>query len=157
MLPANYKVWDKFQDISRSYKKYYIFIVGIIITLVIYITYQNFLSTLTMVMCTIIFYLFLAKPKTELDLIVDYDFIIINNNKIEIRNCLGFTVVDLGDILEIIIQVSSFTQEFIYLYTEENKKESFDLINNLSQLIPYNPQIREGNYIHRILRKMSMK
>lgn len=77
---------------------------------------------------------------------------IFDGSKTKWDDCIGWTMVDLGDMTEIIVQTTDVTQQFLYFYFKEKQPGIKEFILYISDNIPYLPNIQRKNVVHQFLR-----
>ncbi|MEI6729124.1 MAG: hypothetical protein WCK98_05775 [bacterium] len=155
MIRINAK--DRYLDLSHSFKIYYVIAIGIFISVLTFFAYQNLITTLTMAACTIVAYVLLSQPPQKIQVSIVDPGIIFDDEQVPWENCICWAMIDLGNTLEFIVQTSSITKDFYYFYLPDNAPEVKDIVNNLSQFLPYNEQIINVNRVHNFLRNWGLK
>lgn len=153
----NFLVKDKFLDLSKSFRKFYILAIGIFLTLLTIAVYQNIFTAITLSVCTIVTFVIISLPNRDVNMVLNDQGVKLDQVEINWENCLGFSVVDLGDTLEFVIQTTSVTYSHLYFYLPEENQQVQAITNSLSQFLPYIPELSRGNLTHQILRYFGLK
>lgn len=151
------KVRNRFLDLSKSFKTLYVIAIGVILSVLSYVVYQNIIVTVTLAACTIAGYIMLSQPPKEIMIQIDEDGMTIDGDLVTWENLTAWAMVDLGDDLEFIISATNFIKDYYFFYINENVVEVKQLIQILTQYLPYDIEIIAKNQTHNILRSVGLK
>jgi len=151
------KARSRFLDLSKSFKTLYVIAVGVILSVLSYVVYENIIVTVTLVACTIAGYVILSQPPREIVVEIDEDGMTIDDDLITWENLTAWAMVDLGDDLEFIISAPNFIKDYYFFYINENLVEVKQLIQILTQYLPYDIEIIAKNQTHNLLRSVGLK
>lgn len=152
-----FKAESKFVDLSKSLKIYYILATGIFLCILAFLVYQNIIVTVTLVVCTVLTYFILSKPKQLILLQISDESIKIDNDTLPWQSCLAWSLVDLERSLEFAIKTSNLTNDFYYFYISKNNPQLPQIISALNNFIPYDEKISRLNVTHSMLRNLGLK
>jgi hypothetical protein len=147
---------SKYKDLNDSPKLYYVLGISSFISIASFLFYKNFFIALVLLISGIVSFIVLSrKPKNILIEMTD-DCLKYDGIETKWEGCVGWTMVDLGDVTEIIIQTTDVTQQFLYFYFKENQTGVKEFIIYITKNIPYLPKIQEKNVVHQFLRVLGL-
>lgn len=147
---------SKYRDLNGSPRLYYVLGISSIISIISFLFYNNFFITVVLLISGVAGYIILSrKPKSVL-IEMDEKALYYDGIATKWENCVGWALVDLGDMTEIIIQTTDVSQQFIYFYFKENQPGIKEFIVYITDNIPYLPKIQEKNVVHRFLRAIDL-
>jgi hypothetical protein len=147
---------SKYKDLNDSPKLYYVLGISSFISIVSFFFYKNFFIALVLLISGIVSFIVLSrKPKNVLIEMSD-DSLKYDGIETVWDKCIGWTMVDLGEVTEIIIQTTDVTQQFLYFYFNEKQPGVKEFIIFITDNIPYLPKIQEKNVVHQFLRVLGL-
>ncbi len=153
----NIQATNKYLNLKGSNRLYYVLGAGGVIVLITGFFYKDILVTLTMIAATITAYFLLSKAPDRFTLEIDEEGFKTNEEKIAWVKCISWAIVDLGDVMEFMIQTNSLIRPFHYFYVDEDDKEIKRLIALLSEYLAYDEEVVKLNTIHNWLRTVGLK
>lgn len=150
-------VISRFVNLQNSFKIYYVSALGVLISVLIFVAYQDILGMLTMLACTVVLYLILYQKPIPISVIITEENLMISDAKIDWTKCIGWAMIDLGTKLEFVVQTSQISQSFYYFYIEQTEENLKELVLTLNQFLPYNEEIPSRNWLHNLFRRFGLK
>jgi hypothetical protein len=147
---------SKYKDLNGNPKLYYVLGISSFISIISFFFYKNFFIALVLLISGIVSFIVLSrKPKS---VIIEMNDEVIKYDEMETKweKCIGWAMVDLEGMTEIIIQTSDVTQQFLYFYFKENQPGIKDFIIAITDNIPYLPKIQQKNVVHEFLRVLGL-
>lgn len=151
------KARSRFLDLSKSFKGLYVIAVGIVLSILSYIVYQNIIVTVTLTACTIASYILISQPPRDILVEISEEGLNIDEELITWENLVAWAMVDLGDDLEFIIASNNPIKDYYFFYINENLPEVKQLLQILTQFLAYDIEIINKNKTHNILRNFGLK
>ena len=151
-----FKVKNKYKNLSKSPKLFLVLLVGFLLCFISYFLYNNFIILLTTILSVTIIFFYLIAPTKEIEVEISDEGLRYDKVTVAWSECVGWSVVNLENQLEFVIHTSHFVVNFYYFYLPKDDLEASKIAANLSQLIPYNQDIADGNYFQKILRAFDL-
>ncbi len=118
--------------------------------------FENYLSLLTLVICTILIIVFMLLPAKEIAVTLKNNGLLVDKFLLPWDVCHSWVMVDLGDMVEFIIQTTNLDSAYYYFYADPNQEGFAEFLKKLSTTLPYNEEIEEKNVLHKILRFLGL-
>ncbi len=129
-----------------------LFLIGLGLTAISFFVYRNLIIVVTTLISTVLVFLILRGKVREIDIEINEQGFIYEKDKVKWEDCIAWSIVDLGEDLEFVIQTTGFTKNFYYFYTKDNSEISKEFINYLSQQAVYDENVAYRNQFHNLLR-----
>jgi hypothetical protein len=183
---------SKIYDPAKNPRMYFLLVAGIFLTVMQYYISKDIFSTISVGISFAVLYWILSKPQKVLEIDLTEDGITMiddsaseNSNAkgqnsikptptnpssskneervfIKWQNCLSWSLLNLGDIIEVCIETNNWRQRFYYFYISEN--DSFDEKTNLQDMIvflgqyaQYDEKNLQRDLIHVIFRNLGLE
>ncbi len=121
-----------------------------------FFVFENYLSLLALVICTILIIIFMLLPAKEIAVTVKDNGLLVDKFLLLWDVCHSWVMVDLGDMVEFIIQTTNLDSAYYYFYADPNQEDFAEFLEKLSTTLPYNEEIEEKNVLHKILRFLGL-
>jgi|GEM_PF-4064299 len=152
---------NKYKNLKGNWKFYCIFTILLIIGITNFIINKD-VSSISSIMsvffCIIVvagFFVMLAPPKI-VTITIEEDFLEIDKSLFEIRECIYWSMIDLGEYFEFIIKIDDNQAPYYYFYVQKNNSKLVDFIFEISELIPYDEKISTENFYHSVVRFLNL-
>jgi hypothetical protein len=147
---------SKFKNLNGDSRLYYVLGIASLVSIFSFIAYGNFIITLVMMGSGIVAYIVLSRVPKKIVVSMSDEEIIIGEQTIEWKHCLGWAMVDLGEMSEVTIQTSELLQPFVNFYFTENQPGVKEFIVYISQHCTYSKNIPDNNIVMKFLRQFGM-
>ena len=147
---------SKYKDVSNSPRLYYVLGISSLLSIISFIFYKNIFNTFVLLASGIVSYIVLSRKPQQIIFEMDETSFYYDGIATPWKKCIGWSMVDLGEITEIIIQTTDITQQFVYLYFQENQPGVKEFIPYITGNIPYIPSVQTKNVVHRFLRALDL-
>jgi hypothetical protein len=147
---------SKYKNLNGNTKLYYILGLASVVSIFSFIVYQNIFVTIVMMGCGIVAYLMLSRVPKKIIVEMNDETIIIDEQDLSWKQCLGWGMVDLGDMSEVTIQTSDLLQPFVNFYFTDNQPGVKEFIVYISQHCTYSKEIPDKNMIMKFLRTFDL-
>jgi type II secretory pathway component PulF len=147
---------SKYKDLNGSPRLYYVLGLSSILSVLSFIFYKNFFITVVLLASGVVSYIVLSRKPKPVLIEMDDKALAYDGSKMPWANCVGWAMVDLGDVTEIIVQTTDMTQQFLYFYFKENQPGVKQFIMYITDHTPYLPAIQQKNVVHRFLRTLDL-
>ncbi len=151
------KAYNKRKNLFFDFRLYIVLIIGILSVIFSYTIYSNIIIILTLTLALFSGFIIFAMPRKEIDLILTEENIVIEDYAIPLEECMFWSLVDLKDHLELVIQTSNLSNPFTYIYIKEEEPNLKDFVTQMTQLVPYNEEIAYADNTHNLLRTLGLK
>lgn len=153
----NISARSKYLDLSKSFRGFYVLILGIFLSILTYLIYQNLIVTVTMGISTIAAFIITSQPPKKIEIKISEQGLDISGEIVQWQYIIGWAMVDLGEDLEFVVQTSKFVKDFYYFYVHEEDPKVKQLLQIFTQFAPYDETITTKNQSHNILRNFGLK
>jgi hypothetical protein len=147
---------SKYKNLNGDTRLYYVLGLASIVSILTFIVYRNFIITMVMMGCGIVAYIVLSRVPKTITIEMTDDLLNIGENEIDWKKCVGWSMEDLGDMLEVTVQTSEFVQPFVNFYFQPKQPGVKEFVLYLSQHCTYTKEIAEGNVILKFLRQFNL-
>ena len=117
---------------------------------------RNYLSLLTLVICTILIIIFMLLPAKEITVEIQNDGLLIDRFLLPWTACHSWVMVNLEDKVEFIIQTTNLDSAYYYFYADPEQEDFAEFLEKLATILPYNEEIENKNVLHKVLRFLSL-
>lgn len=147
---------SKYKDLNDSPKLFYVLGLSSFVSIVSFFFYKNFFIALVLLISGIVSFIILSRKPKKVLIEMNESSFIFDGSKTKWSDCIGWTMVDLGDMTEIIVQTTDVTQQFLYFYFKEKQPGVKEFILHITDNIPYLPKIQGKNAVHQFLRILGL-
>jgi hypothetical protein len=151
------EAYNKRKNLFFDFRLYLFLIFGIGAVILSYSIYQNIIIALTLTIALVSGLIVFAMPKKKIDIVLTGEDILIEDYLIPLEDCVFWSLVDLRDDLELVIQTTNLSNPFIYVYLKEDTNNLKDFVAEMTQMIPYNEEIAYLDNTHNLLRTIGLK
>ena len=121
-----------------------------------FFVFENYLSLLALVICAILIIIFMLLPAKDITVTIKDNGLLVDKFLLPWDVCHSWVMVDLGDMVEFIIQTTNLDSAYYYFYADPRQEEFAEFLEKLSVTLPYNEEIEDKNVLHKILRFLGL-
>jgi len=114
--------------------------------------YQNYLGALVMIISAITMLIIVSLPKKFVLLEMDEENLQFDLQVYPIAMMSAWVMVDMGEVVEFVIQTSGLSDSYLYFYIPKNNSKLSELSMKFAQTVPYNEDLASSDTMHRILK-----
>ncbi len=144
--------YSSFDGKTTYIRGFVVILIGAVLSLTSFFYFENILSLFTLLFCSIVVLVLVMMPPEEIEVSVTKDGVMINKNITPWNTCHSWVMVDLGDVIEFIIQTTNLDNSYYYFYVDPEQEGFAEFLVELSKVLPYNEEIENTNTFHKIMR-----
>jgi hypothetical protein len=148
--------YSEFKGIGGYVKVVLAILIGSGLSLASYFFFQNLLALFTLLFCSIVVLFIIMTPAQQIEVDVSEEGIMFDENLLAWDKCHSWVMVELDSTIEFIIQTTNFDTSYYYFYVDEEQESLRSFISSLAQMLPYNEEIEDKNYFHKIVRFLGL-
>ena len=149
-------VRSKYNDLSNSLKLYYVLAIGAFLSILSFALYQSFVVALTMAISTVVVYLVLSRTPEPIQVETYPGGFTVDGDEFAWSDCVSFAAVELPEATEIVLETTKLQSRYLYWYVNTGDPEATELLETLSQNIPYDEAMPTRDTVHLLLRRVGL-
>jgi hypothetical protein len=147
---------SKYNDLSQSYKLYYVLGGGGFLSILSFGMYQSLFIAATMAVSTVVVYLIISRKPEFMSIVANENGISIDGNEFLWSECVAWAAVELPHATEIVIETTTIQQKFLYFYVIPTQDKVQGLLGYLSGNLVYQEEMPYKDMTHNYMRKFGL-
>lgn len=153
----NIEARSKWKSNKNNVRLYYILAFGFFVFIISFaLTNRNILLSLSMALSFFAGFIILRQEPYKLSVNLDSIGLHVDDDTTQWNNVLSWSMIDMGDTIEFVINTTNFTQPYFYFYIPDSSPALPQLIQDMAQFAPYNEDMPSRDIVHKTLRFLEL-
>lgn len=131
-----------------------VLIFGIILVLIGLLWYDNIATSFVFGLCVLLIMIFISRKPKQFDLMLTENALTLVGRTLQLSEIDAWTIIDLEEKAQLIFRTKAGHTLEAYIQKEELAESG--LVNELTQKIPFNPDLVSSNVVQMLLRLLNL-